>query len=358
MDMELPKLQFDYLRRYGVEIEVNAADGKDHQGPDKIPEGIHVVGNIVSRTLGDRVDIKSWRNGLTHFDPPSERQVSQKHGVGCWLVKPDGSCGLEICSAVSKGWAGLHKICMVIDALAENNIRADHRCSLHVHLEVNDLTMIEIASVITYWIKCEAVFLDAFPEIRKNNKYCQFIGISDRIKTETNMSPEELVRFFGSQKYITANTFHLNNGKRFTMEFRIADGSFCTNSYFAKNWIRFLIHFVEMAKRMPFATKYVAGDPWSSYLWLDPKDVFKLLGWDGSYVLSPGMIQVKNWFLAKMVENLGRSSVGVMSLSGRRVAHAQVFDMIRDNIKSGYDPRWALSPLDKHDAVYNKIYRI
>lgn len=350
MDMELPKLQFDYLRRFGVEIEVNASDGKDHLQPDKMPEGIHVVGNIVSRTLGDRVEIKSWRDGLSHFD---------KHGIGCWLVKPDGSCGMEICSSVSKGWIGLHKICMVVDALSENNIQADQRCSLHFHGEINDLTVEELASVITYWIKCEPVFMDAFPEIRKNNKYCQYIGMSDRIQTDTNMSPEELIRFFGNQKYMSINTYHLNKGKRPTMEFRIADGSFCTNSYFTKNWIRLLIHFIEMTRKLPIATKYVAGDSWSSYLWLDPKDVFKVLGWDGSYFLSPGMVQVKNWFLAKLVENLGRSSVGIMSLSGRRVAHTQVFDMVRDNIKTqAYDPRWALNPPDKHDAVYNKIYRI
>lgn len=349
MDMESLKLQFDYLRRYGVEIEVNASDGKDHISSDKMPEGIEVVGNIVSKILCDRVEIKSWRDSLSHWDK----------NMGSWLVKPDGSCGMEICSPVSKGWTGLNDICMVVDALLAGQIKADLRCSLHVHVEVNDLTVEELASVITYWIKCEAVFMDAFPEIRKNNKYCQYIGLCDWVKSDTIMTPEQLVRFFGLQKYTSINTYHLNKGKRPTIEFRIADNTFCQNSFFAKNWIRLVLHFVEMTKKLPFATKYVSGDPWSSYLWLDPHDVFKVLGWDGSYELSPGMKQVRNWFAVKMIENLGRSSINILSLAGRHVAHAQVFDIIQKYIKSkDLNPREATMPEDRYDAVYNKIYHV
>lgn len=350
MDMESSKLQFDYLRRYGVEIEVNAADGKDHIPSDKMPEGIEVVGNIVSRTLGEQTQIKSWRDSLTHYD---------KTGIGCWLVKPDGSCGMEICSPVSKGWKGLNAICMIVDALLSDRIQADSRCSLHVHVEVNDLSVEELAAVITYWIKCEAVFMDAFPDIRKNNKYCQYIGLCDWIKPDTVMGPEELIRFFGNQKYTSINTYHLNKGKRPTIEFRIADNTFCRNSFYAKNWIRLVLHFVEMAKKLPLATKYVPGDPWSSYLWLDPKDVFKVLGWDGSHELSAGMKQVRNWFLVKIIENLGRSSLGVLSLAGRRVAHAQVFEIIQSYIDAeGLSPRHAIQPSNKFEAVYSKIYHV
>ena len=346
--MDMPKLQFDYLRRYGVEIEVNAFDGKDHIAPDKMPEGIYTVGNIVSSAIFDKVDVKFWRESLEHWD---------KHKPGNWLVKPDGSCGMEVCSPISKGWNGLNMICLVIDALASNQIKADNRCSLHIHVEVNDLTVYELANVITYWIKCEPVFFDAFPEIRKNNKYCEFIGWTDWVQADTDVSAEEIVRFFGNQKYTSINTFHYNKGRP-TIEIRIADSVFCTNSYFTKNWIKLVIHFIEMARKMPTPTKYVPGDPWSSFLWLDPPAVFKLLGWDGNYELSEGMKQTRNWFLARMIENLGRSNVPILSLAGRRVAHAAVFDIIKKLMnKNEFDPREAIAPKNIHDAVYDKIYR-
>ena len=346
--MDAPKLlQFDYYRRFGVEMEVNATDGKDHIPSDKMPEGIHHIGNVVAACLGgDYVEIKSWRQGHDHNWDKNNY----------WLVKPDGSCGMEVCSPISKGWHGIRRLCQVADALSEAKVKADHRCSLHVHVEVSDLTVEELGSVIAYWIKCEPVFMDAFGDIRKNNKYCQFVGLWDWFKPDTVISPEDLVRLMGNQKYLSVNTFHLSKGKRATMEFRIADSHFCLNSYLLKNWVKFVIHFVEMAKKMPWPSKYTSGNPWSSWCWLDPNDVFKVLGFDDSYQLSPGMGQVRNWLLARMVENLGRSNISILSLAGRRFAHTQVFDMARKYM--GMQVRDAITPPDFNEAVYGKIYQV
>lgn len=348
--MDEPKLlQFDYYRRYGVEMEVNATDGKDHIAADKMPEGIQLIGNIVAKGLGEYVEVKGWRQGYDHNWDKNNY----------WVVKPDGSCGMEVCSPISKGWAGINKLCQAADALRDGKVKSDHRCSLHIHVEVSDLTLDELASVVAHWFKCETVFMDAFGDVRKNNKYCQFIGLWDWLKTDKVMTAEEIVRLIGNQKYLSVNTFHLNKGKRPTMEFRIADSHFCLNSYLLKNWVRLVIHFVEMARKLPMPGPYTSGNPWSSWCWLDPNDVFKLLGFDGSYQLSPGMTQVRNWLIARMVEYLGRSNISILSLAGRRVAHTQVFEMARKYIESeGMQLRHAVTPPDFHEAVYGKIYQV
>ena len=104
---------------------------------------------------------------------------------------------------------------------------------------------------------------------------------------------------------------------------------------------------------------YKFDDPWSSWLWLDADHVFELLGFDGKYDLSPGMKQIRNWFIARLVEHLGRSNLHILSLAGRRIAHTQVFDKARKYIESeGIQLRDAILPTNFHEAVYGKIYQV
>ena len=345
--MDVKNIKFDYFRRYGVEMEINAFDDKDYIFYDKMPEGIRIVGNMVSKTLGEYVEVRKW--GPTHWDKTN----------GYWVIKPDGSCGMELCSPIYKGWYGLNKICQVADTLKNNKVKADYRCSLHMHVDVSDLLVSEIANIIAYWIKCELVFMDAFTDLRKNNRYCQCIGVSDWIQSDTEITPEELVKLFGLQKYITINTYHYNKGKRPTVEFRIADNDFCLNSYFLKNWVKLIIHFVEMSKKLPFPGKYITGDPWSSFLWLDPKDVFKLLNWDGRFNLSSGMQQTRNWFIARIIKNLGNSAVNIHSLPARKIANSQMLDIVDEYIgRDNFNIDELINPSNYHEAVYDKIYNV
>jgi hypothetical protein len=347
--MDTPILEFNYLRRFGVEMEFNAFDGKG--GPytkEKPPLGIFHVGNIVPKVLGEYIEVRTW--GPTHWNKTN----------GCWVVKPDGSCGMELCSPVSKGWYGLEKICKVADAIrADAKINADRRCSLHVHVDVSDCTKEQLANIIAYWIKCELVFMDSVPDTRKNNRYCQFIGLWDWFSEETCYTPDELIRVLGNQKYLTINTWHLSKGCRQTLEFRIGENMICRDSYALKNWVRLVIHFVEMTKDRPAPPPYIPGNPWSSWLWLDPNEVFELLGFDGRCDLSPGLRQVRNWFIARLMVNQGAMKYGIQSKAGRRFAHTQVLDMAHKYMQEeGLLLEKALNPPDRDEAVYGKIYQV
>lgn len=315
---ELPTLCFNYNRRFGVEIELNAFDGRDFKarplGPRELPAGIHYIGNLISKKLKTPVNVGGWH--LTHNNQS-------------WEVKPDRSCGIEVCSPATRGWAGLKQVLEVIEEIRKNpTTRLDQRCSLHVHVDVSDC-LGQVANIMAYWIKSEAVFLDSVPECRKRNQYCRPIGQTNLFQHDSKIESDQIIKKL-SQKYLTANTYHLNKGNRNTIEFRIAEHEGCIDANFAKNWIRLILHFVEMTRIRSLPIAYRDGDPWSSFLWLEPKDVMYLLGFYGNYDLSPGMVQTRNWFLQRLAKNIDAELPGVWSKDARAFSKKQVLEIIKD----------------------------
>ena len=315
MDMSDDYLGFDYSRRFGVEIELNSLDGRSRPLVRGNPVGSDYVANLISRSLSKTVEIAKWHH---------------THNNEFWIVKPDSSCGIEVCSPVSKGWKGLKDICRVVEGFSNDElIVADERCSLHVHVEVADLSERELASVLYYWIKCEPVFLDSVPHERKSNRYCQFIGLTDLIEHDAEMSPSLLISRLGNVKYYSLNTYHLKKGKRETIEFRIIGNSGCLDPFLIKNWVRLIVHFINVTSKMGIPGHYVEGDPWSSFLWLDAKDVFRLLGfWDSNKTLTEGVKQTRDWFLARLKKNGSLLDCdGFWSTQSRFVSNSQVSEM-------------------------------
>jgi hypothetical protein len=317
MDFIKEPLNLNYFRRFGVEIEVNSFDMRNrpvgHQDGN-LPEGIHYIGNLVQKITKDRVLIHKWGND---------------HHNDTWIVKPDGSCGMEVCTPVFKGWHGVIQTCKVIDAFKKDSkINADKRCSFHMHVDVSDLTDIELASILTWWIKCEPVFMDSVPCCRKKNQYCQFLGLMDMFDDIENgfFSPENLFRKLGSCKYYTVNTYHHQNKKRKTIEFRIMDHECCKDPWMVKNYIRLILHFVETAIKRGLPIDYDSGNKWSGYCWLDPFDVFDFLGFNvGDNCLSSGLQQVRRWFTSRLHQNARNGeSIGVLGEMARSVSLEQI----------------------------------
>ena len=324
-------LKFLYCRPVGVEIEVNSFDGINMTPQNKLPKGIDYVANLVSETLGEYVEIRGW--GPTHWNKT----------YGYWVAKPDNSCGMEICSPVVQGLYGLQKICEVIDVFQNHScITANSDCSFHLHIDVNDLMEDEIGNVLRWWIKFEPVFFDSVPDGRKMNRFCQFIGLCDWIDTEPPTTTQ-LIESLGSSKYYSINTFHLWAGERNTIEFRIGEHTLCKNAFFAKNWIRLLVHFIEVAKQRP---------P-EDLRWLDVKDLFEFLGFFGE--LSPGMLQIRNWFLGRLYYN-SSSCIANFFKEGRIITKKQIGELL--TLFPDFDLKHSLYPTSYKDAVYSKIYSV
>ncbi len=279
-------------RRFGVELEILAFDGKSRPEGTNNPQGIDYVAMIVSRNDPSGVNIR----GYEHTD-----------GNDTWIVKPDSSCGMELCTPIYKGWHGLKKVCDVVYALNQDHkIKVDERCSVHVHVEIADLTPEDIATVIAWWFKVEPIFMDSVPPNRKRNRYCQFMGMTNLIQHDSNLKGMDLVKRVGNVKYYSLNTNQFVKNGRKSIEFRIIEGEGCRDPYLIKNWVRLLIHFIEMARKSPFPAAYEKGNPWSGFCWLDTEDVFKFLGFAGEHDLSPGLLETRNWFLARLQKHMAK----------------------------------------------------
>lgn len=335
-------IKINYNRRFGTEFEVNTSDGiikKPNPIEGEIPKGSDLVAVVVHKATKDSVEVTAWE---------------PVHNNTKWIVKPDSSCGIEINSPVMKGWQGLKKLMKVAEFLRLYYPKSDSRCSFHVHLDISDLSLMQLASVIAYYIKCEHIFFDSVPARRKNSRYCQPIGMSDIFSHDCRMDPEDLVNKISDNKYYSANCYHFIKGGGFAavnqrkraMEFRIIESSACLDPFIVKNWIRLLLYFVEVTKDLPLPKRH-NGDPKSGLAWLDPKDMFKIMKFDDD--LSPGLVQVRNWFLTRIYDNGYHSRLsGLWSNQGRKKARQEFLNF--------YHKDWReISPMNE-DILYGKHY--
>ena len=284
-------------RKFGVEIELNTLDGsikKLDLNKGEIPFGAAKIALLIRNTLKSNVEIQSWDHNYNNE---------------FWIVKPDSSCGIEVCTPVLKGWSGLKNLIKIVEAFRSKNIQADERCSFHVHVNIGDLDVNQLGSVIAWYIKCEHVFMDAFPSSRKLNRYCQMLGMTNLFSTDTVLDPLFLISAISGAKYYSLNTYHFvkgggfsyNNTRKKTIEFRIGENSMCTDGESVKNWIRLLLHFVDVAKDQPMPPAFEKGNSATGLLWLEPDEVFNFLKFNEP--CSEGLKQVKKWFIKRILNN-------------------------------------------------------
>jgi hypothetical protein len=179
--------------------------------------------------------------------------------------------------------------------------------------------------------------MDSVPPNRKINRYCQMLGMTDSIHTEFPMNSEDILNVVSDVKYYSLNAFHFVKGGAFnrynvrkkTIEFRIGENAMCLDGFAVKNWVRLLLHFVEMTKNKPLPPQYKNGDPWNGLVWLEPVDVFKVMGFDQP--CSEGLNQVKTWFIKRILEN-GQKNVlpGVWSHEGREAAKENFLKLLEN----------------------------
>lgn len=300
------------VRKFGVEVELNTLSGQIKKlEKGTAPEGIDYVAGLINKTITKPVSIHGWHN---------------THNNDNWRVKPDASCGYEVCTPVLKGWYDLKELMEVIDVFqSDPSIKADNKCSLHVHIDVSDLNQGQICNVIAYWIKCELVFMDMVPPNRKRNRYCQLIGNSLKLNHDFH-SYGDLIGLVGSQKYYSLNTFHLSKGKRNTIEFRIGENEMCTDSFSVKNWVRLLLYFVDFVSERDFPKKYEPGNYRTGLLWMDPVEVFKFLRFDQP--LSKGLEQVKRWMLGRLSKYCLSGDFGLFAPDIRAFSYKEIQELL------------------------------
>ncbi len=220
-------------RRFGVEIEFNAFDKLSRSvGFNGLPSGIYNIADILSDVVKEEVEINKWHS---------------TNNNNLWVVKPDSSCGIEVCSPPKIHHHILRKIECAIDAFSKCNfIEADNRCSLHVHVEIEDFDLDSIKSLLHYWIIFEPLFFGCCIASRWMNNYCKPLSLSFDISK--NKFYDNILENIEENKYYAINLCNYKKKKKRTVEFRIMGGDACLSSETTKNWCKLLLCFVEKCK--------------------------------------------------------------------------------------------------------------
>jgi hypothetical protein len=261
--------------RFGVEIELDATDGRDFAAKPLIygemPAGYDRVVRIVSG-----LDMEIQHHGWKH-----------NHNNSVWICKPDSSCGMELCSPVMDE-SEMSDLVRVMDALAADaSLTSGPNCSLHVHVDVSDLvdgipeSSASLCSVLAWWVKCEPFILESVPEARRNSRFCRCIGMTDLFDHEERVVPCLAVSKL-RDKYLSLNTHHLVARKRNSIEFRVLEGT--KDSSLVSSWVDFVLNFVRRASSV--------GPP-DNYRWASVEEFAGLVG-DGPH---------KEWIRGRIGEN-------------------------------------------------------
>lgn len=146
---------------------------------------------------------------------------------GKWLVKVDGSCGLELVTPVLSTYGDLETLKKAVLTLKALNFQADSRCGLHVHFGFNHLAPDVRQRVLKFLMRYEAAFFALAPERRSRSTFCAPLTgeIRNAIKSGLAQAPHlhdiAVLANFGRYLWINGQAF----SKHGTIEVRLQEGT-------------------------------------------------------------------------------------------------------------------------------------
>jgi len=216
---------------------------------------------LTDRTFGVELEFVGVR-------PQEVANVINATGIDCyfegyhhnttpyWKLVTDASLdgvGGEIVSPILKGEDGAKQLEQVIAALDTlDNIRVNVQCGLHVHLDVNDLTVGQIQSVYERYADYESQIDMIMPRSRRgqNSRWCRSVtDVKGRIKNVRSKTKAGLAHAAG--RYYKVNLQSLT--RYGTMEFRQHSGTINFDKII--NWVSFLMAFVDTSAKLTTKNK-------------------------------------------------------------------------------------------------------
>lgn len=253
------------------------------------------------RTFGVELE---WGRGLSRARMktviqsfPNERAIATgyQHNSNpeLWYCKTDSSCGYEVASRVLGSMDSIQKTLEDLKRLEEVHLalynagaRTTTSCGMHVHLGLNDLDNGQFYRFLSYWVKFEKFILDMMPNRRKSNHYCATHSID--FSPNENYRSERVLGSFNGRRAVNIGGWI----RRRCIEIRLAEGT--NDPRNSKNWVRFLLHFVDQVKNLP--------DP-DNVNWVGLQKGLEILSLyspgDQPIVLSPALSEMRHWILAR-----------------------------------------------------------
>jgi hypothetical protein len=304
MVMEQKKLKyvkFDSQRRFGVELE---------------------VGNEVKKKA-----VQSVISTVSKYNAYVSRYALSNNNC-YWHIKDDATCGLkgrngpkgvEIASFIGKGIDDIDHVSFVSSKLNDIGCKANHNCGLHVHAEVSDLTMDQVAVIVACWIKIERLMSMILPIRRYQSEHCKFMfapSCNDNVfglcreKSYTchdfleAVSPKNLSYFDNDDRRFNLNLVNLvravndNSPNRRTIELRWPEGTLEPRDI--RCWVKLFLLFIDSCKdrKMPKNLHHCGLEEGLQMFGLShSKNIF--------IIMSESIHETKTWFLERILNHNG-----------------------------------------------------
>ena len=253
-------------QRFGIELEYNSFS--ENQDENKLPLGILEAANILIESINKNVYVSNWHTTV---------------GNDYWILKPDSSCGFEICSPILKNNKNLIEIKKIIKAIRKKGIfLSDKRCSYHIHFELNNTTNNFLSNLIISWVRLELFFFSLLPNLRKQTNYAQMLSLSPLFFFNKEqgldsfiINQDMVVNYIKDYKFYSINLYHFKKSNRNTIEFRIMDSSACLNEEYAYYWILLFNKFMEVCNNINYFNNGILD---LNYVkWLSTEEAFDFL---------------------------------------------------------------------------------
>jgi hypothetical protein len=293
--------RFENHRRFGVELEV----------------GSEVKKKAVQAVISE----------FSNFDVIVSR-YSLSTNNSYWHIKDDATCGIkgrngpkgvEIASFVGSTSSDLEHIANIAEKLSLAGCKTNDNCGLHIHAEVNDLTVEQLSVVVACWIKFERVLSYILPIRRYVSDYCKFFFHPDLKKTMKNsllyrdfnyapdifwstIVPQNLSFYENDDRRFNLNLVNLaraikmDSKNRRTLELRWPEGTL--NSRDIRCWVRIFLNFIQTCKdkKMPENLHSFNLEESLNHLGLNHEN-------NSFIILSSQLFEAKTWFLERIIEN-------------------------------------------------------
>lgn len=170
-----------------------------------------------------------------------------------------GSHSAEIVSPIltygnASDWQQLTK---VIDALDDAGARVNRRCGFHVHVDVRDLSMKQLADVVNTYLNISWLFDQLLDRSRRNNFNCRHLTNEQRQELNDMLVRQGVTPEGDSFRYTSINvSAYLRQG---TIEFRQHQGTLDFEKM--KNWIHLCVGMVQAAGENRLSSQPDSPDP-------------------------------------------------------------------------------------------------
>lgn len=265
-------------RRIGFELEYNSFD-KLSKSVDlnNLPNGIYYFGQKISDCLKQNVEVSKWQS---------------TNNNSSWVIKPDASCGLEVCSPPGNYKVVFPQLTEVIKGFSEDPlIQSDARCSLHAHVEIADFEESQLLNLIENWISFEHFFFFLTDKSRWFNRYCKPLGFYYGFDHKKVLNLKRCIEILSNNKYFAINFYHYSTGGRKTVEFRIVSSEACMDFDEAINWGKLILCFVDRCKDKKRDLNLI-----TDFSYKDLDMVYEFLDLDNYFDTD----EVKHWIISKL----------------------------------------------------------